>query len=118
MLLHLYKILCEGDIDIIHQWLSNRNPLINSDIVSFPRLLRKQNIPISLEVANALDDMRIAQSLFDEVEEYLGVGMVAVLADAGGGKTHMAAELSSAQKKQTCGHFITWTKLSPGTKST
>ncbi|MAS87830.1 MAG: hypothetical protein CMH30_07655 [Micavibrio sp.] len=106
MLLHLYEILCEGDIDIIRQWLSNRNPLINSDIVSFPRLLRKQNIPISLEVANALDDMRIAQSLFDEVEEYLGVGMVAVLADAGGGKTHMAAELSSAQENRPAGILL------------
>ncbi len=106
MLLHLYEILCEGDIDIIRQWLSSRKPLIDLDIVSFPRLLRKQNIPISLEAANALDDMRIAQSLFDEVEEYLGAGIVAVLADAGGGKTHMAAELSSAQENRPAGILL------------
>lgn len=106
MLLQFHEILSEGDIDIIQQWLSNRKSLIDSDVVPFPRLLRKQNIAIALEVTNALDDMRIAQSLFDEVEEYLDVGMVAVLADAGGGKTHMAAELSSAQENRPAGILL------------
>lgn len=106
MLLQFHKILSEGDIDVIQQWLSNRKSLIDLDVISLPRLLRKQNMTIALEVTNALDDMRIAQSLFDEVEEYLDVGMVAVLADAGGGKTHMAAELSSAQESRPAGILL------------
>ncbi|MGO2242321.1 MAG: hypothetical protein ACTH5D_11240 [Halomonas sp.] len=106
MLLQFHEILSEGDIDIIQQWLSNRKSLIDSDVVSFPRSLRKQNIAIALDAANALDDMRVAQSLFDEVKEYLDAGMVAVLADAGGGKTHMAAELSSAQENRPAGILL------------
>ncbi|WP_421779611.1 NACHT domain-containing protein [Kiloniella litopenaei] len=106
MLLQFHKILSEGDIDVIQQWLSNRKSLIDSDVISFPRFLRKQNIAITLEVINALDDMRIAQRLYDEVEEYLSVGMVAVLADAGGGKTHLAAELSSEQENRPAGILL------------
>lgn len=106
MLLQFHKILSEGDIDIIQQWLSSRKSLIDSDVVSFPRLLRKLNISMALEATNALDDIRIAQGLFDEVEKYLGVGLVAVLADAGGGKTHMAAELSSAQENRPAGILL------------
>ncbi|MBA3011725.1 MAG: hypothetical protein FP812_16050, partial [Desulfobacula sp.] len=106
MLLQFHEILSEGDIDIIQQWLSNRKSLIDPAIISFPRQLRKRNIPLALEVTNALDDMRIAQSLFDEVEEYLDVGMVAVLADAGGGKTHMAAELSYSQENRPAGILL------------
>lgn len=106
MLLQFHQILLNGDIDIIQQWLLNRKSLIDPTITSFPRLLRKQNISIALEVTNALDDMRISQRLFDEIEEYLSVGIVAVLADAGGGKTHMAAEISAAQENRPAGILL------------
>lgn len=106
MLIQFHEILSNGDIDIIRQWLSNRNLLISSEIKSFPRLLHKQNVPIALEATNTLDDMCKAQNLFDEVERYLGVGIVAILADAGGGKTHMAAEVTSAQENRPAGVFL------------
>lgn len=114
MLLQFHKILLDGDIDTIQQWVSNCNLSIDSDIFSFPRLLRKRNIPISLEVINALDDIRLGKNLFHEVEGYLNVGMVAVLADAGGGKTHMAAELSSAQPNRPAGILLHGRNLQKG----
>ena len=50
--------------------------------------------------------MRIAQELLDEVEELLGVGLVAVLADAGGGKTQMAAQLTAPQDGRPAGILL------------
>ena len=105
-LLHLHEILANGDLDIIQQKLAERNTIIDSQVRTTPRLLRTLNLSISLETTNALDDMRIAQELLDEVEEFLGVGLVAVMADAGGGKTQLAAELTSPREDSPAGVLL------------
>lgn len=105
-LLHLHEILANGDLDIIQQKLAERNTIIDMHVRITPRLLRNRNLPISLDATNALDDMRIAQELLDEVEEFLGEGLVAVLADAGGGKTQMAAQLTAPQKNRPAGALL------------
>lgn len=105
-LLHLHEILANGDLDIIEQKLAERNTIIDTHVRSTPRLLRTWNLSISLDATNALDDMRIAQELLDEVEEFLGAGLVAVLADAGGGKTQMAAQLTAPQKGRPAGVLL------------
>lgn len=102
-LLRFHEILADGDLDIIQQKLQERKSLINREVHAIPMRLRIRNLPIALDAANALDDMRIAQKLLDEVEEFLGVGLVAVLADAGGGKTQMAAELTKPQNNRPAG---------------
>jgi len=48
----------------------------------------------------------IAQKLLDEVEDFLGVGLVAVSADAGGGKTQMAAQLTAPQEGRPAGILL------------
>ena len=63
---------------------------------------------------NALDDMFMAQELLDEAEEFLGVGLVAVLADAGGGKTQMAAQLTSPTENRPAGIFLQGRNLHRG----
>ena len=50
--------------------------------------------------------MRLAQELLDEVEELLGVGLVAVLADAEGGKTQIAAQLTAPQRDRPAGILL------------
>lgn len=97
-LLHFHEILADGDLDIIQQKFCEGKTLIDAQVCATPRRLRACNLPIALDATNALDDMRIAQDLLDEVEEFLGVGLVAVLADAGGGKTQMAAQLTAPQE--------------------
>jgi len=105
-LLHLHEILANGDLDIIQQKLAERNTIIDTHVRSTPRVLRTWNSPISLDATNALDDMRVAQALLDEVEEFLGEGLVAVLADAGGGKTQMAAQLTAPQEGRPAGILL------------
>ena len=105
-LLHFHEILAEGDLDVIQQKLGERKSLIDAHIVAAPRRLRALNLPIALDATNALDDMGIAQGLLDEAEEFLGVGLVAVLADAGGGKTQMAAQLTAHQDGRPAGVLL------------
>ncbi|MCG8097106.1 MAG: hypothetical protein JAZ17_26385 [Candidatus Thiodiazotropha endolucinida] len=114
MLTQFHAILSEGDIDVIRQWLKDRKSLVDYEVKSFLRSLRKKNIPVSLIATNAFDDLRIAQNLFDEIEDYLDIGMVAVLADAGGGKTHMAAALSSQQDNRPAGILLHGRNLKRG----
>ncbi len=105
-LLNFHKILAEGDLEIIQARLSERKMLIDSQVCSIPRWLRNYNMPIALDATNALSDMRIAQELLDEAEEFLGVGLVAILADAGGGKTQMSAQITSPQDERPAGILL------------
>lgn len=105
-LLHFHEILAAGDLDVIQQKLGERKTLIDVQVRSIPRRLRTWNLPIALDATNALDDMRIAQELLDEAEEFLGVGLVALLADAGGGKTQLAAQLTAPQKNRPAGILL------------
>ncbi|MFA5164015.1 MAG: hypothetical protein WC481_00420 [Candidatus Omnitrophota bacterium] len=105
-LLHFHEILLAGDLDIIRQKLSEQKTLVNKHVRDVPRLLRKSNLPIAIDATNALDDMRTAQNLLKEVEEFLGVGVVAVLADAGGGKTQMSAQITAPQTDRPAGILL------------
>lgn len=113
-LVNFHQILADGDLDVIQQKLKERKTLINVDVRSTPRHLRSANHPASLHATNALDDMYIAQELLDEAEEFLGVGLVGVLADAGGGKTQMAAQLTAPQEKRPAGIFLQGRNLHRG----
>lgn len=105
-LLRFHEILAQGDLDVIQQKLGERKTLIGAEVRSTPRRLRTSNLRIALDATNALDDMRIAQEMLDEVEELLGVGLVALLADAGGGKTQIAAQLTAPQEGRPAGIFL------------
>ncbi len=113
-LLQFHRTLEEGDLDIIRQQLTERQSLLGDEVKATPRYLRKLAVPIALDATNALHDMRIAQSLLDEVEEFLGVGLIAVLADAGGGKTQLAASITAPQSARPSGVLLLGGKLHHG----
>lgn len=105
-LLRFHEILARGDLDVIQQKLVEQKMIINKEICSTPRRLRTVKLPVALNATNALDDMRIAQELLEKVKELLTVGMVAILADAGGGKTQMAVQLTAPQANRPAGVFL------------
>ena len=105
-LLQFHKFLAEGDLEIVQQKLAERKTLISSTVCTTPRRLRASNSPIAMDATNALNDMRTAVKLLDEIDDFLGVGLVAVLADAGSGKTQMAAQLTSPQKDRPAGILL------------
>ncbi len=106
MLLQFHKVLADGDLETIQQQFADRQALIDNEVKATPRHLRKLAVPIALDATNALFYMRKAQALLDEVEDFLGVGLVAVLADAGGGKTQLAAHLTSEQETRPAGVLL------------
>lgn len=113
-LLQFHNMLERGDYEIIFQTLAEQKCNIDVELRSVPRWLRKRNHPISLDATNALDDVRKSQILLNEIAEYLELGMVAILSDAGGGKTQLAAQLSAPQKVRPAGIFFQGQSLSSG----
>jgi hypothetical protein len=113
-LLHFHQILADGDLDNIQQKLRERKTLIDAQVHAILRQLRASNLRIALDATNALDDMHIAHELLNEIEEFLGVALVAVLADAGGGKTQMAAQLTSPQDDRPAGILLHGRALQKG----
>ena len=105
-LLNFHHTLAEGDIDVIRQFLGKRNTIIDTETRTVPISLRRVNHPISLDATNALDDMRLGREMLKEVDEYLGVGLVAVIADAGAGKTQLAAQLTAPQDIRPAGVLL------------
>lgn len=116
MLFEFREILTCGDLDIIHQTLAEQNFNIDVNVRSTPRLLRRLNLPIALYATNALVDIWNAQNLLDEVVTDLKVGLVAVLADAGGGKTQTAAEITAPKDGRPAGIFLHGKDLHQGQK--
>lgn len=113
-LTHFHEILAQGKLEIIQQKFKEQKTLLTKDILSVPRQLRALNHPIAIDATNALADMRIAQNMLDKAENFLGVGLVAVLAEAGGGKTHMAAQLTAPQNNKPAGVFFQGRALHKG----
>lgn len=105
-LLNFHKTLADGDIDFIQQELREKKTRIHTQIQSVPRELRAADLPIALDATNALEDLHVAQERLNEVEEFLGVGLVALLADAGGGKTQIAAQITAAQEDRPAGILL------------
>ncbi len=96
----------DGDLDVIQINLQSRTSPVNKDVSAVPRRLRSQNLPIALDATNALDDMLMGIDLLNRVDDSLGVGLVAVLADAGGGKTQMAAQLTAPTQSRPAGILL------------
>ena len=113
-LLRFHEILAQGDLDVIQEKLTGHKMMIDKEVYSTPRRLRTLNFPVALDATNALDDMRKAQTLLEEVKELLSEGLVAVLADAGGGKTQMAAQLTTPQVNRPAGVFLQGQNLHKG----
>lgn len=97
-LLNFHTLLADGDFDILQQWLAKRDSLLKAKSRKFVSVLRKMNLSLALEATNALDDMKQAVAAFSEIASYLSIGMVAVIADAGGGKTHLSAQITAPQE--------------------
>lgn len=103
---NLEAMLLEGDIESLHEWLASPALKISEDTKRFVRVLRKLKLPIALDAANALDDMFLAKRLFNSLDEKLKVTLIAVLADAGGGKTQLSAQISTANPSGAYGIYI------------
>jgi hypothetical protein len=96
----------DGDIDLLRDELSSQPRVLAADVASAPRRLRSGNHQAGLYVTNAVAGCRETLGLFSEVEEAFSSRVVALVAPAGCGKTHLAAQLTAATKGRPDGVLL------------
>ncbi len=84
-----------GDLDLIHDELISRPSVIDQDVSAAPRRLRSGRHRAGLYATNAVAGCHDTMRLFCDVENALSSRIIAVLAPAGCGKTHLAAQLTA-----------------------
>ena len=110
----VYRLLKKGDLELLRQQLNARLRAVDKDVAAGPRHMRSANLPCGLHATNALADMKLGIRLLDDVDSLLGVTMVGVIADAGGGKTQLAAQLTTALPDRPAGIFLHGRELHSG----
>lgn len=94
ILKEVYALIEKGDFDLLRQLLATKPFAFAREIEAVPRLLRSGRFVSGLYATNALADLKLAVQLLGQINDCLGKRLIAVLADAGGGKTQLAAQLT------------------------
>jgi len=84
-----------GDLDLLRDEVTAHLRALPVDVTTAPRRLRSGNHRAGLYATNAVAACHDAVRVLDDVETGFSSRMVAVLAPAGCGKTHLAAQLTS-----------------------
>jgi hypothetical protein len=87
--------IASGDLDLLRDELTACPRALPVDVATAPRRLRAGNYRAGLYATNAVAACRDAVRVFGDVEAGLSSRLVAVLAPAGCGKTHLAAQLTA-----------------------
>jgi hypothetical protein len=101
-----HKLLGKGDLDLLRQQLEARVNMPTAKLTTALRKLRAARQRAALIATNTLADLRLGHKLLDEVNSFLGTRLVGVLADAGGGKTQLAAQLTAPSSDRPAGILI------------
>ena len=113
-LLGFHKTLADGDLDIVLQQHGDVKSSIDKDVFLALSKMRAANLAVALDATNALSDMRLSLALLKAAESKLSIGLVAVLADSGSGKTQMAAQLTVSSDARPAGILLHGHHLSKG----
>lgn len=84
-----------GDLDLLRDELTARPRALPGDVATAPRRLRAGNQRAGLYATNAVAGCHDSVRVLGEVEAGFASRLVAVLAPAGCGKTHLAAQLTA-----------------------
>jgi hypothetical protein len=84
-----------GDLDLLRDELTARPRALPAEVATAPRRLRASNQRAGLYATNAVAECRDALLLLKEVEAGFSSRLVALVAPAGCGKTHLAAQLTA-----------------------
>ncbi len=102
----VHQLLQDGDLAFLRQRLDTRPRGVSRDVAAGPRRLRGAKLSCGLDATNALADMRLGVQLLNEAHDFLETRSVAVVADAGGGKTQLAAQLTAALPHRPAGILL------------
>lgn len=99
----LHILIEKGDLDLVRQSFALRPSPPNRELCALPRRLRFAQKRPALVVTNALSDLRMAIKLIDQVDGFLGIRLVAIMAEAGAGKTQLAAQMTAPNQHTPAG---------------
>lgn len=114
VLADIHSALYRGDLDLLRQQLATRPALSAPQLTVLPRQLRARRHHSALSITNALANVGLARSLLDDVDDHLASRLIAVLADAGNGKTQLAAQLTAATGNRPAGVLLHGRDLNAG----
>jgi hypothetical protein len=84
-----------GDLDLLRDEIDSRRRALPPIVATAPRRLRSGNHRAGLYATNAVASCRDALRAISDVESAFSSRVVAILAPAGCGKTHLAAQLTA-----------------------
>lgn len=90
----------------LHQGVSSMTADQIKSVSSFPRKSRGARLQIGLIATDALADLYEAADVLREVMDFLDTRLVGLVADAGGGKTQLAATLTAATGNRPAGVLL------------
>ena len=102
------------DVDCVSDALMSIKRMDRGGLNRAVRALRKANLQCALVGHNALDDINASKRLVKNAKNVLGQGVVAVLAEAGGGKTQLAAQLTASDGDRPAGVLLHGSRLQHG----
>lgn len=96
----------DGDVDLLRDELNSQPCALVTDVVTAPRRLRSGNHLAGLYITNAVAGCHQTLELFSKVEEAFSSRIVALVAPAGCGKTHLAAQITAATAGRPAGVLL------------
>lgn len=94
------------EIDKVNSIIERINSESYEYIHKILRQLRRNNLPLALFLTNALIYIKDVNRLFQSANNLLSQQFIAILADAGGGKTQLAAEITAPSIDRPAGILI------------
>tara|TARA_R110002072_G_scaffold171703_7_gene325466 strand:- start:2666 stop:6796 length:4131 start_codon:yes stop_codon:yes gene_type:complete len=88
------------------QTMLSETQAVDSSSFNFLRQVRRRNLPMSMAITNCMAYLQDIRLQLEEILGYLSMPLVAVLADAGGGKTQLAAEITAEKEGRHAGIFL------------
>lgn len=106
--------ICGEQITQVKSLFKTVNLGVNEPIRVILREFRRRNLPLSLVLTNALVFIKDAKKQLKMAYELFSHQLIAVVADAGGGKTQFSAELTAASDSRAAGVLILGRDLKSG----
>ncbi|MEI7728347.1 MAG: hypothetical protein WCO56_02200 [Verrucomicrobiota bacterium] len=110
----IYESLRSGNLQVLRQQLEAAPKCVSRELDVTPRRLRGARLACGLEATNALADMKLGVRLLGELNEQLSTPLISIVADAGGGKTQLAAQLTAPMTCRPAGLLFHGRELHSG----
>lgn len=113
-LMRLHQLGSAGELELVTEELKIDHVSCDLDMRRLPSKLRGANHVAALFAANALGELEDIPTLLRQIRNSLSTGLVAVVAEAGCGKTQLAAEMTASSGSRPCGVFLHGRNLAVG----